>query len=693
MMKTPNTSQPAHKNPSRAFGAVKAHLVMPAALLLGLSIPTHAPANEPPPAMGTVMLKGSGTFDSDTVQFNESMGVPWRWHTLPESRLSLNPYDKISNGKPPVVDGHLALHASYFVGRSFINLMNVMCFDIENLKDQPGDGTKAITAADVIKGNVDGAGKKQDPQGGDAVKFSRAWYPYKLVMSSEEKATGRRIEVTDFMSDVNTVVRQCVITSAEGGTPDLPSIGGKVKGEARIVDDVELRVQLDGVCYVLMVSSPKEGPLKLTLEGNTWKAQAPSEIASGGAITAVVGFATADEGENAARERARKALDTPVERSLQTVKNFWDRELSQVPAPANFGLQLIRPAGITPEQHRVWYYAAWNYVLAQIMPALPETGYKHFIFAEGKSSSWAEGHPKSAPQTAWTAFMVAGLLADKKPDIAWDAYLGIMSKVDGEGVLDGECLPSRKAQAAWILYDITGDKEKLRSVYPALKRYLIWREKNPRWIWSTADIPDEKDSDFVVSHLIDVEYTMRICKALGMDDEIGFWQTMTKRALENYRTWFFPKDGDPMNYYFTESKTHSFKHRTVQEPLYILTGLAFKGMPEDLADRLLAFYDKFHAPEKDICGLPHMKYGESSFIAYGLLDRGRVKQANEFMEAMIRDTIKLGDFGEAHRVINGVNTLEGVTPSLFLALQVIDLTLMRNGIRIDQGRIQPVPAK
>jgi hypothetical protein len=44
-------------------------------------------------------------------------------------------------------------------------------------------------------------------------------------------------------------------------------------------------------------------------------------------------------------------------------------------------------------------------------------------------------------------------------------------------------------------------------------------------------------------------------------------------------------------------------------------------------------------------------------------------------------------------VIKGVNTLEGVTPSLFLALQVIDMTLMQNGVRIDQGKMMPVPSR
>jgi hypothetical protein len=682
----PNT---APKHQSRPF-AKQAICCAALATLLAFTSPVVA---DQPDRIGSVHLKGDKSIDSSSIKFDQSMGIPWRWFSLPESRLGLNPYDKISNGKPPVVDKTLALHASYFAGKRFLNLMNVMCFNIEGVKDDAKALTKAVTAEEVIKGNVDAAKAKQTVAAKSDTTFLRAWYPFKLVLNSEEKATGNKIEVTDFLSDKNTIVRESVFTAPGNGMVKLPSIGGKVKGESRVDDGTELVVKLDGAYYALLVSSGDKGPIKLKLKGNTWKAEAPSEIASGGSVVTVVGFATAAEGEMVAKERARKALQVPVAQSLQAVKTFWDHELSLVPAPQHFGLQMINPQGITPEQHRIWYYGAWSYVLSQILPPLPENGYDHFSFAEGKGSSWAEGNPKAAPQCAWTVFMVSALLADMKPDIAWDAYLGIMAQVDKDGVLDGECLPSRKAEAAWVLYDVTGDKEKLKSVYPALKRYLIWREKNPRWIWKTTNIPDEKDSDFVSSHLIDVGYAIRICKALGMDDEVPFWQEMSKREIDNYRAWFLPKEGDPMNYYFTESKKHVYKHRTVQEPIYILNGLGYREMPKDISDRLLAFYDKFHSPDKDLCGLPFMKYGESSFISYGLMDRGRTKQANEFMEAMIRDTIKLGDFGEAHRVIKGVNTLEGVTPSLFLALQVIDMTLMQNGVRIDQGKMMPVPSR
>ena len=261
--------------------------------------------------------------------------------------------------------------------------------------------------------------------------------------------------------------------------------------------------------------------------------------------------------------------------------------------------------------------------------------------------------------------------------------------------MQGECLPSRKAQGAWLLYSATGDKERLARVYPAIRRYLVWREQNPRWIWGSGkgrhDIADEKDSSFVVSHLIDVDYAMRIASVLGLEDEIAFWKEMTAREVAHYRQWFFHDDGDPENFYFTGSDTHVSKDRTGPKPCYILSGLAFKGMPEDLTARLKQYFLKTRDPRKPLLGYNFMKYGESSFIAYGLTDRGMQPDAGQFIDRYLRDTIRSGhDFGEVQELVNGEEKVRGVCPSLFLAVQTIDFTLMKNGVRIDQGAPSPL---
>ena len=188
-----------------------------------------------------------------------------------------------------------------------------------------------------------------------------------------------------------------------------------------------------------------------------------------------------------------------------------------------------------------------------------------------------------------------------------------------------------------------------------------------------------------MSHLIDVDYAIRIASALGLEKDVAFWREMTDRELDNYRHWFFRENGDPKNFYFTKSGTHVFKDRTQQLPCYILSGLAFAGMPEDLADRLQKYYLKLRKLDQPLLGFDYMKYGESSFIAYGLADRGMHPEAEQFVERYLRDTMRPGgDFGETMGVSNGTAKVGGVCPSLFIALQAIDFTLMKNGVRIDQ---------
>jgi hypothetical protein len=286
--------------------------------------------------------------------------------------------------------------------------------------------------------------------------------------------------------------------------------------------------------------------------------------------------------------------------------------------------------------------------------------------------------------------MVMPLIGKISPDIAWSTYEGIMSRVNSEGILEGECLPSRKAQGAWLIFGLTGDKQRLAKVYPAIKRYLIWREQNPRWIWGVDrgahNFPDEKDSSFVVSHLIDMEFAIRIARALDLPEDVDFWENMTQVELENYRKWFFPKDSPPMNFYFTSSGSHTSKARPNQEPCYILSALAFRKMPEDLVKRLQDYFKSLHNPSNKMAGLSFAKYGETSYIAYGLLDRNMQPQASEFVSQFLVDTMRPGaDFGEELRISYGHVITGGVQPSLFLALQTIDFTLLREGVRIDRG--------
>ena len=210
-----------------------------------------------------------------------------------------------------------------------------------------------------------------------------------------------------------------------------------------------------------------------------WTAKAPELKPGHAVVLASIGLATKMEGSEKAIERAKNALlNKPASKWLAERKQSWDHLLAKVPHPEKFGLG--SSSGVTPEMHRQWYYGAWTFLLSQLLAPFPENNYPYFSIAEGKPSLWAEGDPAAPPQCSWTCFMVCGVLADIMPEKAWSIYEGVMSRVNEEGILLGECLPSRKAQGGWDLYRATGDRERLSRVYPAIKRYLIWREKNSR---------------------------------------------------------------------------------------------------------------------------------------------------------------------------------------------------------------------
>ena len=604
------------------------------------------------------LLAQTESFDADSLKVSGTDS--WRWLSIPESRLVLNPFTKVVEGVPPTTDG-LALHAGYFVG----------------------------TRAERLNGMVSIGINPKTP-------VERAWWPYKLEMSAIDELSGLTMKTTDFLADENTVLRVMHFQASGKDVPStVPNIGGQIKGKASLTSAGALIADNGdwfSVTCLATVSSLDERPTALTpiaiRQDSQWSVQSPDLHSGRVVVLASIGFSSKLEGVEMAIQRASNALlKRTASECLAGRKQSWDRLLAKVPHPAQFGLS--GSGQVSAEVHRRWYYGAWAFMLSQLLAPMPENHYPFFSIAEGKPSLWAEGDPAAPAQCSWTCFMVTGMLGKIMPEKAWSIYEGIMSRVNDEGVLLGECLPSRKAQGGWLLYSATGDRERLRHVYPAIKRYLIWREQNPRWIWGAGagkhDIADEKDSSFVVSHLIDVDYAIRIASALGLEKDVAFWREMTDRELDNYRHWFFRENGDPKNFYFTKSGTHVFKDRTQQLPCYILSGLAFAGMPEDLADRLQKYYLKLRKLDQPLLGFDYMKYGESSFIAYGLADRGMHPEAEQFVERYLRDTMRPGgDFGETMGVSNGTAKVGGVCPSLFVALQAIDFTLMKNGVRIDQ---------
>jgi hypothetical protein len=621
-----------------------------------------------PERVGSVRLTGLPDFDCDSIACDGPS--QWRWLSLPESRLVLNPAAS-DDFSPLPLRPDLPLHAAYDVGRNPHRLTDLVTVGI---------GSPDHNAAD---------------------QHRHTWYPYKLAFQSSQENAGVEISGCDFLADEDTIVR--VLEVLPDRSPGILRLQGTVHGRLQPGSGVLLAAHAD-FFHALMVGKvegPELTPARLDarpqVRGNEWflniafgegrQVSGPRPLTNSQASRYFVsiGFATRAEGAETAVRRATEVLSGPgLARLLQDRKTRWSEYLRRVPAPERFGIVAVDPKGVTPEMHRRFYYGAWAFVISNVLPVMPENDYPHPQSPCGKPSLWNFGASKAPASAAWESFFGQQMLAYVMPDTAWAAFEGIMAQVDETGWLDGECLPSRKAQTAWILYSLTGDVARLRAVYPAIRRYLLWREQNPRWIYLDHDNPDEKDSSFVDQLLVDIDFAVRIAREIGETADINMWEQRREVILKNYREWFFFTDGrPPAEYFFTQSKRHEPGNLN-----WVLTGLHIRDLPADLADELKRLYLQRHKPDRDFCGLGWTKYGTESFTAYGLIEHGMYWQAREFINASIRDQIRAGEFSENYAAGREGRppSAWGVRPSLFGAVQMIDFTCLNNGVRLDQGR-------
>lgn len=635
-------------------------------MLSGAVVSAEKPAL--PEKVGSVRMTGLSDFDCDSLA-NEASNQ-WRWLSLPESRLVLNPTAS-DDFAPLPLRPDLPLHVAYYAGRKLQRLTDLV--------------TVGIGARD----------------GGAADRYGHTWFPHKLAFHATYQGAGHRISGCDFLADENTVVR--ILDVLPGRSSSILSLQGAIQGHVQS-DSRALLVKHEDFFHALVVGKAaglELRPVRLDVgpqvSGHKWHLetafdavrQAPgdpplksNEVSH---CFVAIGFATRAEGAEAAVRRASGVFSGPgLAELLQRRKARWNDCLRRVPAPERLGIVAVDPKGVTPEMHRCFYYGAWTFVISNVLPAMPENDYPYPQTPCGKPSLWNFGASKAPASAAWESFFGQQMLAHIMPDTAWAAFEGIMAQVDETGWLDGECLPSRKAQTAWILYSLTGDAARLRAVYPAIRRYLLWREQNPRWIYLDHDIPDEKDSSFVDQLLVDIDFAGRIAREIGETADINMWEQRREVILKNYREWFFFADGrPPAEYFFTQSKRHEPGNLN-----WVLTGLHIRDLPADLADELKRLYLQRHKPDRDFCGLGWTKYGTESFTAYGLIEHGMHRQAREFINASIRDQIRAGEFSENYAAgrDDGPPHTWGVRPSLFGAVQMIDFTCLNNGVRLDQGR-------
>lgn len=600
-------------------------------------------------SIGNLYLAGDPGFDSAKLAVSPQPAR--RWLSAPGGRLCLNPSSPKEFAIAPMA-ADLPLDLGAYAGTKVLRLPRVLTVRLVS----PGSHETPPPPVET-------------------------WSPYQLAFSTRH-SDGAVIEGRDYFPDARaSLVRSLRVKGApgsrlrlEGKTATAPKLRQTKSGAVITISTTE--------CHQALCFGNASGGTPALTDG-VWSIE--FHVDGNEASFAVgFGFATPDEGADKAVANAVSVFSMPVADSLASAKSRMDKLLAKVPKPAVTGLQRD---GISAQEHLQAYYMAWAFLFQSTIDPLPENaGYPYPQMSLGKGALWAEGHPTCPATCGWESFLGIQWLALADPEFGWKAYQGIMSLVDAEGKLGGESLPSRKAQTAWVLFQQKADREKLAAVYPAIRRYLLWREKNPRWIYGNNAAPDEKDIEFAASWSFDAGFAIQIAEALGITTDAAMWRDKQRAMVSNMKSWFFRDPAELHQFFFTDKGVHSTPQRNEVRPIMILSALATPDLPGDMRGRLVALFDKQFRRDAPNAGFNYTKYPDNQFTALGLIE-SRHPQARPFIEAILRDSIRCGEFAETIEVKPGNPvTPGGVKPSLFTAINIIEFTWLLNGARFDGGR-------
>lgn len=603
-------------------------------------ITMHSAKRRPALRLGTVEMDGQSRFDCDTLCHDQE--GQWRWHSFPESRMVLNPGDR------PEVDAALSLRLGILVG---------------GIRERD-----ALLQTELLHEGI----------GLQPADIRTAWFPYKLTTRARFESAGLFAE--DFFADKDTLFRRIQLVCEGETVLRLRGAGtGSLSPAGLLLDEGDCRFAIS-----LWIDGKSIQP-EITEQG--WSAALPMQAGKYEAVIRITLRTT--------EEPFPLAENMPdAGQALAAAKAFWDCKLGGIPAPARFGIDsFVDPKGVTPETHRRAFYAAWTFLYQNILEPTPETGHTRYQVTLGKASLWPNGSPDSPNSCAWESMFCIEELSLLEPELAFDAAAGFLEAIDGDGWLDGECLPSQKAHMLWNCYYNLPDKDRLAALYDRVRRYLLWRAENPRWIFCDHDYPDEKDFSFVTQWFSDTRYAIQICAVLGRWEDIALWRRLRLEMGEKTRGWFFTPDaGDPAdkiyNSCFVQHRTHYFGDRTSDVENYICPAL-YADLPEDLTNRMIEHFLALYDQEADLTGFDFYKFGDGCNIAYGLYERSLddpqlAGKWEAYTAAAVRNVILSGEFSEECRPDH--YRPQGVTPSSFGASTLIEFTYMLNGIRIDLGR-------
>lgn len=573
------------------------------------------------------------------------------WFTQPMSRLVVNP--TMDTPAPPgLPEPALPLHAAYYAGEKPARLPFLWGF-LEADRSAPDDIVRATGAP-----TFHSLGSRRDAY----VYWDGGTHSGVDTVSLETVFDGPN----GLIQTIGGMARAPVIITGiapEGGRPVWDSRRHTVTWSTA------------KMAFALAIPGGRGLPVH---NPRTWAVALPSDFALNVVISARFAVQP-DDMDALARTAARRATRTAFVAAREAGRKAWDKRMVRIPHPTDFTLRILDPMGATPEAIRHRYEEAWAFILSDTLPSMPENGFPYPQLACGKPSLWSEGHPKARASAQWESILGIQYLAAVDPETAWRAFEGLMSLVDKDGSMGGEGLPSRHAETAWMLYSRTRDAGRLRAAYPAIKRLLQWKARDPRWIFMGATQPSVKDSEFVSSAILDMGYAMKITDALKLPADTSYWKREQTQLAADFRRWFWEEPGgDPYEWVDTKTgkrwgKNSPWNLESLALPLPLLG--------DSQRDSLLRLFQSERDDDKPFLISNLSKQPNLSLTRIGLTLHGKPSEADAVAEAQMRDITLADDFAETYdqqRPLHGT----GVRPSLFGALNIIDGVLFHNGMTV-----------
>lgn len=532
--------------------------------------------------------------------------------------------------------------------------------------------------------------------------YVNTWNPQSLDWSGVFGDTGS-YATQDVFVDNNTVARLVNPSSLKDGNPVLTgSFSGQARWDASthvLTSAVNNRYSRstafpDGASVSFFKSaddatSGDQGASEPSQDDRIWVAVLPRDQRS--AIAFGYAYGTDATAQSDCAQYSLKGTSTEtVLSALSARTQEWNAYLAKVPSVSNYSLHLADTRGISSTDIRAMYYRAFVNLRQTVIPPQPESGISHHQVATGKAATYNGGSSRNRASASWDSLLGIQYLAYTEPDIAWDSYLGMMTDVGEDGNLNGESLPSRKAQTAWMLYTTTGNLENLRSVYPTLRNNLVWSSNHLAWNISShypghgVSADQERDAEFVVSLSTDLSSAINIAKTLHNQHDVDTYEDLQRTLSNDFKQWFFI-GGKAVQYFWENVPNASYEQRagTAQ---YVATGLHMPGLGPSEVAAMMARFNEEYDPDSQFAGLASdaLKAPDAQFVAYGLLEQGQTEQARVFLESVLRDVTSTHAFSEVYQAGNPTIS-RGESPTTFGMAQVIDNVWILNGLRSDAG--------